>query len=77
MIDLKNIVAIDVHTHVEVSCRQPHDDYRLSVMKPLRNSSKLRIDIPFRNLAITTEALKWHYYRNKPNVLKTSGSLEN
>ena len=28
MIDLKNIIAIDVHTHAEVSCRQPHDDYR-------------------------------------------------
>ncbi len=28
MIDIKNIVAIDVHTHAEVSCTQPHDDYR-------------------------------------------------
>ena len=28
MIDLDKIVAIDVHTHAEVSCRQPHDDYR-------------------------------------------------
>ncbi len=23
-----DLVAIDVHTHAEVSCRQPHDDYR-------------------------------------------------
>jgi len=28
MIDIKNIKAIDFHTHAEVSCRQPHDDYR-------------------------------------------------
>lgn len=28
MIDTKNIIAIDIHTHAEVSCRQPHDDYR-------------------------------------------------
>jgi predicted TIM-barrel fold metal-dependent hydrolase len=28
MIDLTRVVAIDVHTHAEVSCRQPHDDYR-------------------------------------------------
>ncbi|MCB0634574.1 MAG: 4-hydroxyphenyl-beta-ketoacyl-CoA hydrolase, partial [Lewinella sp.] len=28
MIDPDNIIAIDVHTHAEVSCRQPHDDYR-------------------------------------------------
>jgi predicted TIM-barrel fold metal-dependent hydrolase len=28
MIDLDKIVAIDVHTHAEVSCRQPYDDYR-------------------------------------------------
>ena len=28
MIDLQKIVAIDVHTHAEVSCKQPHDDYR-------------------------------------------------
>lgn len=28
MIDLDKIVAIDVHTHAEVSCCQPHDDYR-------------------------------------------------
>ncbi|MBO0938256.1 amidohydrolase [Fibrella sp. HMF5335] len=28
MIDLQKIVAIDVHTHAEVSCCQPHDDYR-------------------------------------------------
>ncbi|MFI5153058.1 MAG: amidohydrolase family protein [Chitinophagales bacterium] len=28
MIDLKKIVAIDVHTHAEISCRQPFDDYR-------------------------------------------------
>lgn len=28
MIDLQNIIAIDVHTHAEVSCRQPHDDFR-------------------------------------------------
>ncbi|MEO0044497.1 MAG: hypothetical protein RL329_3945, partial [Bacteroidota bacterium] len=27
-INLKTITAIDVHTHAEVSCRQPHDDYR-------------------------------------------------
>ena len=27
-INLKEIVAIDVHTHAEVSCRQPHDNYR-------------------------------------------------
>ena len=27
-INLNEIVAIDVHTHAEVSCRQPHDDYR-------------------------------------------------
>lgn len=27
-IDLNNIIAIDVHTHAEVSCRQPHDDFR-------------------------------------------------
>ena len=27
MIDLKNIVALDVPTHVEVRCRQPHDDF--------------------------------------------------
>jgi hypothetical protein len=26
--NLDEIVAIDVHTHAEVSCRQPHDDYR-------------------------------------------------
>lgn len=28
MIDIANIKAIDVHTHAERSCRQPHDDYR-------------------------------------------------
>ena len=28
MLDLNKIVAIDVHTHAEVSCTQPHDDYR-------------------------------------------------
>lgn len=28
MIDTEKIVAIDVHTHAEVSCQQPHDDYR-------------------------------------------------
>jgi hypothetical protein len=28
MIDINIITAIDVHTHAEVSCRQPHDDYR-------------------------------------------------
>lgn len=28
MIDLDKITAIDVHTHAEVSCRQPHDDYK-------------------------------------------------
>ncbi|MFK7982071.1 MAG: amidohydrolase family protein, partial [Saprospiraceae bacterium] len=28
MIDIEKVVAIDVHTHAEVSCRQPHDDYR-------------------------------------------------
>ena len=28
MIDIEKIVAIDVHTHAEVSCQQPHDDYR-------------------------------------------------
>lgn len=28
MIDIETIVAIDVHTHAEVSCRQPHDEYR-------------------------------------------------
>lgn len=28
MIDLNRIKAIDVHTHAEVSCRQPHDDFR-------------------------------------------------
>ena len=28
MIDINKIVAIDVHTHAEVSCQQPHDDYR-------------------------------------------------
>ena len=27
-INLSEIIAIDVHTHAEVSCRQPHDDYR-------------------------------------------------
>jgi uncharacterized protein len=28
MIDIKKITAIDVHTHAEVSCCQPHDDFR-------------------------------------------------
>ena len=28
MIDINKITAIDVHTHAEVSCCQPHDDYR-------------------------------------------------
>ena len=28
MIDIDKIVAIDVHTHAELSCKQPHDDYR-------------------------------------------------
>jgi uncharacterized protein len=28
MIDIQKITAIDVHTHAEVSCCQPHDDYR-------------------------------------------------
>ena len=28
MIDIQKIKAIDVHTHAEVSCGQPHDDYR-------------------------------------------------
>ena len=28
MINLDNILAIDVHTHAEVSCRQPQDDFR-------------------------------------------------
>ena len=28
MLDIQKLVAIDVHTHAEVSCRQPHDDYR-------------------------------------------------
>ena len=27
-INLNHIIAIDVHTHAEVSCCQPHDDYR-------------------------------------------------
>ncbi len=25
--NIADLVAIDVHTHAEVSCRQPHDDY--------------------------------------------------
>jgi uncharacterized protein len=28
MIDVSKIKAIDVHVHAEVSCMQPHDDYR-------------------------------------------------
>jgi predicted TIM-barrel fold metal-dependent hydrolase len=28
LIDIANIKAIDVHTHAERSCRQPHDEYR-------------------------------------------------
>ena len=28
MIDIENIKAIDVHVHAELSCTQPHDDYR-------------------------------------------------
>lgn len=28
MIDTSRVVATDVHTHTEVSCRQPHDEYR-------------------------------------------------
>lgn len=28
MIDFNKIIAIDVHTHAEVSCTQPHDDFR-------------------------------------------------
>ena len=28
MIDIDKVIAIDVHTHAEVSCSQPHDDYR-------------------------------------------------
>lgn len=28
MIDIENIKAIDVHTHAERSCHQPHDDFR-------------------------------------------------
>ncbi len=28
MIDIRKIKAIDVHTHAEVSCSQPHDDFR-------------------------------------------------
>lgn len=28
MIDIESIRAIDVHTHAERSCRQPHDEYR-------------------------------------------------
>lgn len=28
MIDIQKIRAIDVHTHAEVSCTQPHDDFR-------------------------------------------------
>ena len=28
MIDINKVIAIDVHTHAEVSCCQPHDDYR-------------------------------------------------
>ena len=28
MIDVNKVIAIDVHTHAEVSCCQPHDDYR-------------------------------------------------
>ncbi len=28
MIDIQKIKAIDVHTHAEVSCTQPHDDFR-------------------------------------------------
>ena len=28
MIDFDKIIAIDVHTHAEVSCTQPHDDFR-------------------------------------------------
>jgi len=28
MIDINNIVAIDVHVHAEVSCTQPHDNFR-------------------------------------------------
>lgn len=28
MIDIDKITALDVHTHAERSCRQPHDDYR-------------------------------------------------
>lgn len=28
MIDTGKIVAIDVHTHAEASCRHPHDDFR-------------------------------------------------
>jgi uncharacterized protein len=28
MIDIDKIIAIDVHTHAERSCNQPHDDYR-------------------------------------------------
>ncbi len=27
-INLNDIIVIDVHTHAEVSCCQPHDDYR-------------------------------------------------
>ncbi|MCB0848101.1 MAG: 4-hydroxyphenyl-beta-ketoacyl-CoA hydrolase, partial [Bacteroidetes bacterium] len=28
MIDIEKVRAIDVHTHAEVSCQQPHDDFR-------------------------------------------------
>jgi uncharacterized protein len=28
MLNTSELVAIDVHTHAEVSCRQPHDSYR-------------------------------------------------
>ncbi len=28
MINLATIRALDFHTHAEVSCTQPHDDYR-------------------------------------------------
>jgi hypothetical protein len=27
-LNFDDLVAIDVHTHAEVSCKQPHDDYR-------------------------------------------------
>lgn len=59
MIDIQKITAIDVHTHAEVSCCQPHDDYRSEFDVALPNILSPTNVQPFRKRLIFIETVTW------------------